>query len=198
MDLSFIEKFKIIIDIVTNKQNQRAGEDIFTRYFQFLKEIKEIEGNSDIQDDDKLVLKNLRVGALTGAGNASYEDFLLFKKLFSNDKLILNYWSFVRNRIVFKVDSSTHKINIKTWPYFGIHFFYLSFIFLFLIIFVSLGLLIFQQLTSIDGELSLSLTIALSLVGLMMMIYAELSGDFPLGDSRQPTYKSLRPFDLVS
>ena len=40
MDLSFIEKFKIIIDIVTNKQNQRAGEDIFTRYFQFLKEIK--------------------------------------------------------------------------------------------------------------------------------------------------------------
>ncbi|MFX5119162.1 hypothetical protein ABTC41_17940, partial [Acinetobacter baumannii] len=25
------------------------------------------------------------------------------------------------------------------------------------------------------------------------MIYAELSGDFPLGDSRQPTYKSLRP-----
>ena len=30
------------------------------------------------------------------------------------------------------------------------------------------------------------------------MIYAELSGDFPLGNSRQPTYKSLRPFDLVS
>ncbi len=30
------------------------------------------------------------------------------------------------------------------------------------------------------------------------MIYAELSGDFPLGDSRQPIYKSLRPFDLVS
>ncbi|MFX5720193.1 BglII/BstYI family type II restriction endonuclease, partial [Acinetobacter baumannii] len=26
------------------------------------------------------------------------------------------------------------------------------------------------------------------------LIYAELSGDFPLGDSRQPTYKSLRPF----
>ncbi|MFX8908244.1 phage/plasmid replication protein, II/X family, partial [Acinetobacter baumannii] len=25
------------------------------------------------------------------------------------------------------------------------------------------------------------------------MIYAELSGDFPLGDSRQPIYKSLRP-----
>ena len=30
------------------------------------------------------------------------------------------------------------------------------------------------------------------------VIYAELSGDFPLGNSRQPTYKSLRPFDLVS
>ena len=30
------------------------------------------------------------------------------------------------------------------------------------------------------------------------LIYAELSGDFPLGDSRQPTYKSLRPSDLVS
>ena len=30
------------------------------------------------------------------------------------------------------------------------------------------------------------------------LIYAELSGDFPLGDSRQPTYKNLRPFDLVS
>lgn len=33
---------------------------------------------------------------------------------------------------------------------------------------------------------------------LLELIYAELSGDFPLGDSRQPTYKSLRPFDLVS
>ncbi|RZH38399.1 hypothetical protein EXD94_15780, partial [Acinetobacter pittii] len=28
----------------------------------------------------------------------------------------------------------------------------------------------------------------------LLVIYAELSGDFPLGDSRQPTYKSLRPF----
>ncbi|MDO3659210.1 hypothetical protein [Acinetobacter genomosp. 15BJ] len=34
--------------------------------------------------------------------------------------------------------------------------------------------------------------------GQKLLIYAELSGDFPLGDSRQPTYKSLRPFDLVS
>ncbi|MGV2454062.1 UNVERIFIED_CONTAM: hypothetical protein P4N62_04460 [Acinetobacter seifertii] len=33
---------------------------------------------------------------------------------------------------------------------------------------------------------------------LIELIYAELSGDFPLGDSRQPIYKSLRPFDLVS
>ncbi|KDM53205.1 hypothetical protein AE32_03477 [Acinetobacter nosocomialis] len=33
---------------------------------------------------------------------------------------------------------------------------------------------------------------------MVTVIYAELSGDFPLGDSRQPTYKSLRPFDLVS
>ncbi|PUV00019.1 hypothetical protein DCD76_16775 [Acinetobacter baumannii] len=33
---------------------------------------------------------------------------------------------------------------------------------------------------------------------LVKLIYAELSGDFPLGDSRQPIYKSLRPFDLVS
>lgn len=32
----------------------------------------------------------------------------------------------------------------------------------------------------------------------LQLIYAELSGDFPLGDSRQLTYKSLRPFDLVS
>ncbi|MFX7373646.1 hypothetical protein ABTJ00_16520, partial [Acinetobacter baumannii] len=31
-------------------------------------------------------------------------------------------------------------------------------------------------------------------VELQHVIYAELSGDFPLGDSRQPTYKSLRPF----
>ena len=30
------------------------------------------------------------------------------------------------------------------------------------------------------------------------LIYAELSGDFPLGDSRQLTDKSLLPFDLVS
>ena len=36
------------------------------------------------------------------------------------------------------------------------------------------------------------------LLFIMALIYAELSGDFPLGDSRQPTYKSLRPFDLVS
>ncbi|WP_050457850.1 CSLREA domain-containing protein [Acinetobacter baumannii] len=36
------------------------------------------------------------------------------------------------------------------------------------------------------------------LCSLREVIYAELSGDFPLGDSRQPTYKSLRPFDLVS
>ncbi len=35
-------------------------------------------------------------------------------------------------------------------------------------------------------------------LSLKELIYAELSGDFPLGDSRQPTYKSLRPFDLVS
>gem|GEM_PF-4471550 len=35
-------------------------------------------------------------------------------------------------------------------------------------------------------------------LGLFELIYAELSGDFPLGDSRQPIYKSLRPFDLVS
>ncbi|MFN4197359.1 MAG: hypothetical protein ACK4FM_05105 [Caldimicrobium sp.] len=34
--------------------------------------------------------------------------------------------------------------------------------------------------------------------GPIRLIYAELSGGFPLGDSRQPTYKSLRPFDLVS
>ena len=33
---------------------------------------------------------------------------------------------------------------------------------------------------------------------LVCLIYAELSGDFPLGDSRQPIYKSLQPFDLVS
>ncbi|MGX2530360.1 hypothetical protein ACWB2Z_19860 [Acinetobacter baumannii] len=38
----------------------------------------------------------------------------------------------------------------------------------------------------------------LSIVDLNEVIYAELSGDFPLGDSRQPIYKSLRPFDLVS
>ncbi len=36
------------------------------------------------------------------------------------------------------------------------------------------------------------------IIGIIGMIYAELSGDFPLGDSRQPIYKSLRPFDLVS
>ena len=35
-------------------------------------------------------------------------------------------------------------------------------------------------------------------LGLLKLIYAELSGDFPLGDSRQPTYNSLRPFDWVS
>ncbi|MDN4022604.1 hypothetical protein QX205_21495 [Acinetobacter pittii] len=35
-------------------------------------------------------------------------------------------------------------------------------------------------------------------LSIIYVIYAELSGDFPLGDSRQPTYKSLRPFDLVS
>ena len=39
---------------------------------------------------------------------------------------------------------------------------------------------------------------AASIRRMELLIYAELSGDFPLGDSRQPTYKSLRPFDLVS
>ena len=38
----------------------------------------------------------------------------------------------------------------------------------------------------------------ISNITLVILIYAELSGDFPLGDSRQPIYKSLRPFDLVS
>ncbi len=45
--------------------------------------------------------------------------------------------------------------------------------------------------TQLDGNY-------LSSSGRRGVIYAELSGDFPLGDSRQPTYKSLRPFDLVS
>ncbi len=40
--------------------------------------------------------------------------------------------------------------------------------------------------------------LGISIAETLELIYAELSGDFPLGDSRQPIYKSLRPFDLVS
>ncbi len=48
------------------------------------------------------------------------------------------------------------------------------------------------------GEAYLSLVTDACSRKIVGLIYAELSGDFPLGDSRQPTYKSLRPFDLVS
>ncbi len=47
-----------------------------------------------------------------------------------------------------------------------------------------------KALTSIDECMQMSY--------MENLIYAELSGDFPLGDSRQPIYKSLQPFDLVS
>ena len=50
------------------------------------------------------------------------------------------------------------------------------------------------QILLIEDEFTRELT----MIGFKGVIYAELSGDFPLGDSRQPTYKSLRPFDLVS
>ncbi|RDM51854.1 hypothetical protein B8U65_11200 [Acinetobacter baumannii] len=53
-----------------------------------------------------------------------------------------------------------------------------------------------------NKNINLDLGVVQLAVGLMIsgpvLIYAELSGDFPLGDSRQPIYKSLRPFDLVS
>lgn len=61
-----------------------------------------------------------------------------------------------------------------------------------------------QQLSNLWGTSDKSLQVNLSSQKLwpksthQQVIYAELSGDFPLGDSRQPTYKSLRPFDLVS
>ena len=54
------------------------------------------------------------------------------------------------------------------------------------------------NLDSVETLNSLELDPDSSQGELAIMIYAELSGDFPLGDSRQPTYKSLRPFDLVS
>ncbi|MFX9061449.1 hypothetical protein ABTN34_16345, partial [Acinetobacter baumannii] len=43
-------------------------------------------------------------------------------------------------------------------------------------------------------EISTEDLLALELSEQGDLIYAELSGDFPLGDSRQPIYKSLRPF----
>ena len=58
-----------------------------------------------------------------------------------------------------------------------------------------------DQLFKIDDESVEKLSFAVTLSDLNLqgaLIYAELSGDFPLGDSRQPIYKSLRPFDLVS
>lgn len=168
MDLSFIEKFKIVIDIVTNKQNQKSGEDIFNRYREFLKDIKEIENDSDYDEVEKEVLKNLRVGALTGAGKANYKEFLFFKEIFANDMLLINYWSFVRNRSVFEIDNQSTKIRVKFWPSIRTHIFYLGLVCILLIICTSLGLLIFNQLTSIEGELSLSLTIAISVIGIIM------------------------------
>ena len=60
----------------------------------------------------------------------------------------------------------------------------------------------FQQLRIIreltQHNLNLSQTAHALKTSQSGLIYAELSGDFPLGNSRQPTYKSLRPFDLVS
>ena len=59
--------------------------------------------------------------------------------------------------------------------------------------------LIPHQILSFDFFTQLSLLIiCIGFFMVLKLIYAELSGDFPLGDSRQPTYKSLRPFDLVS
>ncbi|XZT78409.1 hypothetical protein ACT4YI_16855 [Acinetobacter baumannii] len=168
MDLSFIEKFKIVFDIVTNKQNQKSGEDIFNRYRDFLKDIKEIENDSNYDTDDKEVLKNLRVGALTGAGKANYKEFLFFKEIFANDMLLINYWSFVRNRSVFEIDNQNNEIRVKFWPFIRAHLFYLGLIFILVIICTSLALLIFNQLTSIEGELSLSLTISTSVIGIIM------------------------------
>ncbi|MFT0696480.1 hypothetical protein ACDX34_20525, partial [Acinetobacter bereziniae] len=61
---------------------------------------------------------------------------------------------------------------------------------------------IFDDENKIEGIKRLDLTLIprisnedeflLWLAGFIQLIYAELSGDFPLGDSRQPTYKSLR------
>ncbi len=50
----------------------------------------------------------------------------------------------------------------------------------------------------LNGSWYYCITGLLLVISSIYLIYAELSGDFPLGDSRQPTYKSLRPFDLVS
>lgn len=168
MDLSFIEKSKIIIDIVTNKQNQKVGEDLFNRYRQFLKDIKDIERDNDYDEDEKAILKNLRVGALTGAGNANYAEFLLFKEIFPNDMLVINYWSFVRNRTIFSIDISLKTIKINSWRMIVSHLFYLGFIFLFLSIFTFLGWVLFEQLSAVTGELSLSSTIVAVIIGTIM------------------------------
>ena len=55
-----------------------------------------------------------------------------------------------------------------------------------------------SEYLQLNGYLVDSASDGLQAMNLVDLIYAELSGDFPLGDSRQPTYKSLRPFDLVS
>jgi len=61
MDLSFLEKLKFILDVITNKQNQKAGEEIYQSYKDFLLEIQVIDKLEGIEEEDKSILKNLKV-----------------------------------------------------------------------------------------------------------------------------------------
>lgn len=170
MDLSFLEKLKFILDVITNKQNQKSGEEIYQNYKSFLLEIQEIDGLSGIDEIDKKILKNLKVGGLTGAGNSNYEDFLFFKKVFPTDKLLINYWSFVRNRdayIIEYIDLDAVKIITKTSGQIRSHCFYLILIFVMLLIASTLVWILIQQILVIKGELSLTFTIAAVIIGFL-------------------------------
>lgn len=170
MDLSFLEKLKFILDVITNKQNQKAGEEIYQNYKSFLLEIQVIDGLNGIDEIDKKILKNLKVGGLTGAANSNYEDFLFFKKVFPTDKLLINYWTFVRNRDAYIIEYAEQEpINIKTHNSGQIksHCFYLILGFVLLFVVSSLFLILIQQVLAIKGELSLATTIAAVIIGFL-------------------------------
>nr|WP_314523794.1 hypothetical protein [uncultured Acinetobacter sp.] len=172
MDFTFIEKLKFVLDLITNKQNRKSGEDVYSRFRSFLIDIKEIDSNQVFESDEKKVLKNLRVCALTGARDANYEEFIIFKTLFTTDKLPENYWSFARNRAAFTLDLKNNNLEIDKSGMYKINAAIVLVLSIFIFLFAFVAMMFFQQIINIKGELTLSLTIVLISVGFLLAFLA--------------------------